>query len=418
MAEEKFNPFEMAQRQYDKAAAKLDLDQWVREYMRYPRRVMTVSVPVKKDDGSVEVYTGFRCQYNDALGPTKGGIRYHPNVSMDEVKALACWMTWKCATADLPYGGAKGGVIVDPTKLSMGELERLTRRYTTEIMPILGPDLDIPAPDVYTTSQMMAWIMDTFSMFRGRNIPGVVTGKPIRVGGSLGRTAATGRGVVFCAVDAAKHLKMDLKKSTGAVQGFGNVGSYAALFLQENGVKITAVSDVSGGLVNPKGIDVKKLLEYQAKNKGLIKGYPDAKPIDGMEVLEQDVDILIPAALENQITGKNVKNIKAKLITEGANGPTTPEADEYLHKNKIMVVPDILANSGGVTVSYFEWVQDINGYFWTEEEVNERLKRKMSKAFTDVLETHLKHGVDMRTSAYMCAISKVAEAVKLRGLFP
>lgn len=411
------DPFKMAQAQLEKALSTMNIEPWIKEYLRHPRRTLTVSFPVKMDNGNVEYFTGYRCQYNDVLGPTKGGIRYGKEVTLSEVQALACWMTWKCAVANIPYGGAKGGVICDPTKMSQGELERLTRRFTVEIMPILGPDIDIPAPDMHTTPQMMGWIMDTYSMFKGRNVPGVVTGKPIIIGGSKGRKEATGRGVVYNTEFAMKHLGMDPKKCTAAVQGFGNVGSYTALFLHQLGVKIIGVSDVSGGIYNENGIDVPALFRYVEKNK-FVKGFPGAKAIGANDVLELDVDVLCPCALENQIREDNADRIKAKLIVEGANGPTTPEADEVLAEKGTFLVPDILANSGGVTVSYFEWVQDINGYYWTEEEVNKRLKEKMEQAFNDVLKISVERNVYMRTAAYMCAIERVAEAMRSRGIFP
>jgi glutamate dehydrogenase (NAD(P)+) len=378
---------------------------------------LTVNFPVKMDDGTVEMYTGYRIHHNGARGPTKGGIRYHPDVSLDEVRALSMWMTWKCAVVNIPYGGAKGGVIVDPAKLSLRELEKLTRRYASEISLIMGPDSDIPAPDVNTNAQIMAWIMDTYSMHKGYSVPAVITGKPIAMGGSQGRREATGRGVSICTREVAKHLGMDLKNATVAVQGFGNVGSVSSYLIHDLGCKVVAVSDVSGGIYNPKGIDPRDVLTYIAEHK-FVAGYPGSEPISNSGLLELPVDILVPAALENQITDKNAAKIQARVIVEGANGPTTPEADVILNKRGVILVPDILANAGGVVVSYFEWVQDLQSFFWEESEINANLERIMVNAFKDVLTTSQKRKIDLRTAALVVAVQRVAEAIELRGIYP
>jgi len=377
---------------------------------------LKVSVPIKLDSGRVKVFTGFRCQYNNAKGPTKGGVRYHPNVSEDEVVALAAWMTWKCSLLDLPYGGAKGGIICDPTKLSEPELERLTRRYTTEIMAILGPHIDIPAPDIYTTSKTMAWIMDTFSMMKGYTEPSIVTGKPEILGGSKGRKEATGRGLALIIREFFKAKKKSLKGAKVAIQGFGNVGGHAALFLSQMGARITAVSDISGALINPNGLDIPGLMECVEKHACVIK-HP-GKQIDKDELLFQDVDVLIPAALEDQIHHENVDKIKAKIIAEGANGPTTPEADEILEKRGVPVIPDILANSGGVVVSHLEWVQALSGLSWEEEQVNRELEKKLLKAFQEVWKRASQRDVTLRCAAYLVAIERIAEVYRYRGIFP
>lgn len=379
-------------------------------------RTLKVSIPIKLDNGKTKVFTGFRCQYNNAKGPTKGGVRYHPHVSEDEVVALAAWMTWKCALLDLPYGGSKGGIICDPTKLSEAELERLTRRYTTEIMPILGPHIDIPAPDVYTTSKTMAWIMDTFSMFKGYTEPSIVTGKPEILGGSKGRKQATGRGVAIITREFFKARKKSLKGAKIAVQGFGNVGGHAALFLSQMGAKIVAASDVSGCLFDSNGLDIPSLIECVEKHACVIK-HP-GKQLDRDDLLLQDVDVLIPAALEDQIHRNNAYEIKAKVIVEGANGPVTPEADEILEKRGIDVIPDILANSGGVVVSHLEWVQALSGLYWEEEQVNTELERKMVNAFKEVWEKAVKIKFKFRCAAYIIAIERIAEVYRYRGLFP
>ncbi|HEY4823341.1 MAG TPA: Glu/Leu/Phe/Val dehydrogenase [Candidatus Bathyarchaeia archaeon] len=391
---------------------KLDAD--VQEILRKPRRILSVNFPVKMDDGRILLYQGFRCQHNNALGPYKGGIRFHPNVTIEEVKALSMWMTWKCAVAGVPFGGAKGGVTVNPKQLSHDELERLSRSFFSMISEIVGPYRDIPAPDVYTDSQTMAWFMDEYSKFEKNNAFAVVTGKPIIIGGSLGRDAATGRGVAVTIEEAARHLKMDLKKSTCAIQGFGNVGSWAHQFLEEAGVKIVAVSDSRGGVYKKTGLWFNDVAAYKKKT-GSIINLPEAENITNEELLELDVDILVPAALEDVITEKNARSIKAKLVAEGANGPTTPEADDILFKNDITMIPDILANSGGVSTSYLEWVQNLQHLYWSAEEVDQRLKTIMTKAFAEVWRTTQEHNVDMRTGAYIYAIAKVRDAMKIRG---
>ena len=366
--------------------------------------------------GEIEVFTGYRVQYNITLGPAKGGIRYHPDVSLDEVTALAAWMTWKCAVAHIPFGGGKGGIVCDPTRMSKRELEALTRRYTAEIIDAIGPDKDVPAPDVNTNDQVMAWIMDTYSMHVGHTETAVVTGKPIEMGGSLGRREATGRGVMLVTREAARHLGIEIKGATIAVQGFGNVGSVSADLLAGIGARIVAVTDWQGGVYNPAGLDIKALLTWAAEHK-TVAGFPSAEPLAGNDIWGLDVDVLIPAALENQITMDNAPQIRAKIVTEGANGPTTPEAHKHLHERGVFVIPDILANSGGVTTSYFEWVQDRYGYFWTLDEVNTRLEHKMCEAFDDVLRTSLKHEVDMRIAAYIVAIGRVGTVTSMRGMY-
>ena len=411
------NAWQVAQRQFDIAAEMLSLDPGLRRVLREPRRELTVHFPVHMDDGSVQVFTGYRVQHNLGRGPAKGGIRYHQDVTLDEVKALAMWMTWKCAVVGIPYGGGKGGVIVDPKKLSKKELEGLSRRFFTEISVLIGPERDIPAPDVNTTPQIMAWFMDTYSMHVGYTVPGVVTGKPISLGGSEGRNEATARGCVFTVVKAAEHLGMDLRKATVAVQGYGNAGAIAAQLMAAEGSKIVAVSDSTGGIRNMAGIDPDKALAWK-KEHGTVQGFPGAEDISNAELLETECDVLIPAAYENQITARNAHNIKAKIVAEAANGPTTPEADEILHDRGIFMIPDILCNAGGVTVSYFEWVQDLNRDHWTEVEVNAKLKVIMDKAFAEVLAQSEKHNVNMRTGAYLNAVQRVADATALRGLYP
>jgi glutamate dehydrogenase (NAD(P)+) len=412
------NPFETAQRQVDIVAKVLNLDPGTTSILKHPKRELTVNFPVRMDDGSYRVYTGYRVQYNMARGPCKGGIRYHPQVSLDEVRALAAWMTWKCAVVNLPYGGAKGGVICDPKHMSKGELERLTRRFASEISPIIGPEMDVPAPDVYTDSQTMAWIMDTYSMERGYSVPGVVTGKPLSIGGSEGRGEATGRGVMYVVREAAKDLHLDLKKATVAIQGFGNAGSVAGNLIQkELGSRIVALSDSRGGIHNPAGLDIAAVEAHKQKT-GSVVNFPGSKPISNQEILALDCDVLIPAALENQITRDNAKGVKAKIVAEAANGPTTPEADDILFANKVTVLPDILANAGGVTVSYFEWVQDLQGYFWEVHDVNSRLEKVMSASYRAVADLARKHGVHNRTAAYVLAIGRVTEAMKVRGIYP
>ncbi len=407
----------VAQQQFDLAADMLNLDPGLRRVLREPRRELTVHFPVQMDDGSVKVFTGYRVQHNLGRGPAKGGIRYHQDVSLDEVKALAMWMTWKCAVVGIPYGGGKGGVIVDPKQLSMKELEHLSRRFFTEIEVLVGPERDIPAPDVNTTPQIMAWFMDTYSMHVGYTVPGVVTGKPISLGGSEGRNEATARGCVYTIAEAAKHLGIDLKSTRTAVQGFGNAGAIAAQLMVEEGSTIVAVSDSQGGIRNMAGLDIARVIAWKGEH-GTVKGFPGAEGITNAEVLETECDVLIPAALENQITVANAAKIKARIVAEAANGPTTPEADAILYSRGVFLIPDILANAGGVTVSYFEWVQDLNRDHWTETEVNAKLKTIMVKAFGEVLGQALKEGVNMRTGAYLNAVQRVADATALRGLYP
>ncbi len=402
--------------EFDGAARLLGLDPGIWKILTNPKRQIVVSCPIQMDNGEIEVFTGYRVQYNITLGPAKGGIRYHPDVSLDEVTALAAWMTWKCAVAHVPFGGGKGGIVCDPTRMSRRELEALTRRYVAEIIDAIGPEKDVPAPDVNTNDQIMAWIMDTYSMHVGHTSTAVVTGKPIEMGGSLGRREATGRGVMIVTREAAKHLGLDITKATVAVQGFGNVGSVSADLIAKLGAKIVAVTDWKGGVYNPAGLDIPKMLDYAKQNK-TIDGFPGGDPLENDQLFGLDVDILVPAALENQITEENAGVIKAKIVAEGANGPTTPEAHRQLHERGIFVIPDILANAGGVTTSYFEWVQDRHGYFWEEEEVNKRLEAKMMEAFHDVLQTSLKYKTDMRTAAYVVAINRVATVTRMRGMY-
>ena len=411
------NPWAVAQQQFDLAAERLNLDEGMRRVLREPRRELTVHFPVKMDDGTVEVFTGYRVQHNLGRGPAKGGIRYHQDVSLDEVKALAMWMTWKCAVVGIPYGGGKGGVIVDPKKLSKKELEALSRRFFTEIEILVGPEKDIPAPDVNTNAQVMAWFMDTYSMHAGHTVPGVVTGKPISLGGSEGRNEATARGTVFCIIEAARHLGMELPKTRVSIQGFGNAGSIAATLMEAEGATIVAVSDSTGGIHDPNGLDIRRVIQWKQEH-GTVQGFRGAKDISNPEVLEVDCDILIPAALENQITARNAGNIKARLIAEAANGPTTPEADEILWKNSKFMIPDILCNAGGVTVSYFEWVQDLNRDHWSERVVNEKLREIMVKAFQETLTIARREQIYMRTAAYLLAVQRVADATQMRGLYP
>jgi glutamate dehydrogenase/leucine dehydrogenase len=404
-------------RQFDYAAEKCALEPGLREVLSLPRRALSLSLPVKMDDGSIRVFDGFRVQHNSARGPCKGGIRYHPNVSFDEVKALATWMTWKCAIVNIPFGGAKGGIVCDPHKLSHNELERLTRRYAYEISPLIGPDKDIPAPDVYTDAQVMAWIMDTYSMTHGSSAPGVVTGKPLFLGGSLGRNEATARGCLFVIRAACEVMQVKLNQATVAIQGFGNAGSIAAQLLSQEGAKIIAISDSRGGISSPAGLNVAEVLGHKVRTGSVVE-FPGANPISSEALLELPCDILIPAALENQITLENAERIKARIVAEAANGPTTPDADLILHNRGTMVIPDVLANAGGVTVSYFEWVQDLQELFWDEEDVNRRLERVMTKAFADVYTAATKHGVELRTGAYILAIDRVANAMRTRGIWP
>jgi len=411
------NAWQVAQQQFDLAAEKLNLDPGLRRVLREPRRELTVHFPVKMDDGSVQVFTGYRVQHNLGRGPAKGGLRYHQDVTLDEVKALAMWMTWKCAVVGIPYGGGKGGVVVDPKKLSQREVEGLTRRFATEISVLIGPEKDIPAPDVNTNAQTMAWIMDTYSMHVGYTVPGVVTGKPISLGGSEGRNEATARGAVFTIMEAAARLGMDLAQSSVAIQGFGNAGSIAATLIAEQGVKVVAVSDSVGAIHAPNGLDVARVIGWKSEH-GTVKGFPGAEAMTNQELLEVECDILIPAALENQITAANAPRIKARVIAEAANGPTTPEADAILYDRGVFMIPDILCNAGGVTVSYFEWVQDLNRDHWSEEAVNRKLKEIMVKAFAETLALSETQSVNMRTGAYLLAVDRVASATSLRGLYP
>ncbi|HKZ64148.1 MAG TPA: Glu/Leu/Phe/Val dehydrogenase [Thermoplasmata archaeon] len=416
--QEELNPFAIAKTQIDRVGKRLKLDPDLIELFKTPKRELTVNFPVKMDDGSLRVFTGYRVQFNDALGPFKGGIRYHWNVSLDEVRALACWMTWKCAVMGLPYGGAKGGVICNPKEMSKGELERMTRRYASAISVIIGPEKDIPAPDVYTDGQTMAWIMDTISMHAGYAVPGVVTGKPLAIGGSRGRDEATSRGLMYAVREACKRIKLNPKGATVAVQGYGNVGYHAARLLHDElGCTVVAVSDSKGGIYNPKGFDPKEVLVHKEK-KGSVTGFPGSKPISNEDLLELDVDILAPSALENAITAENAPRVRARIVAEGANGPTTPDADDILFRKETIVIPDILANGGGVTVSYFEWVQNLQQFFWTDADVRAKLEQHMTQAFEAVWETSKREKVDMRVGAYMVAIGRVAEAYKLRGIYP
>lgn len=413
--------FEMALKQLNEVAKKIDLDPNIHAMLRKPERELTVAVPVQMDDGHIEVFTGYRVQYSSVRGPCKGGIRYHPDVTLSEVKALAAWMTWKCAVVNIPYGGAKGGVQCDPLKMSGAEVERLTRRYTVMIMPIIGSRRDIPAPDVNTSSQTMGWIMDTVSMFEGRTVLDIVTGKPVDMGGSLGRVEATGRGVMISVVNLLKKLGRNPSDITVAVQGYGNVGSIAATLLAQEGCKIVAVSDVTGGFHNPKGLNIASINEYVATSENhFLKGYKNegVESISNEELLLLPVDVLVPAALENQITEKNAPTVKAKYVAEGANGPTTPEADRILADKGTIVIPDVLANSGGVVVSYFEWVQDIQAFFWDLEEINKNLGKILTKSFDEVWTLSKERNVDMRMAAYMIAVKRVTNALKVRGVFP
>jgi glutamate dehydrogenase (NAD(P)+) len=410
------NPFEAMMSRFDRAAELLDLEPGIYKILRHPEKTITVSCPVVMDNGEVEVFTGHRVLYNTSRGPAKGGIRFDMNVTIEEVKALAAWMTWKCAVVNIPFGGGKGGVVCDPLKMSVTELERLTRRYTSGIIQTLGPDSDVPAPDVNTNERVMAWVMDTYSMHVGHTTTAVVTGKPVEMGGSLGRREATGRGCMIVTKEALAHLGMPVKGCTVAVQGFGNVGSIGAQLMQREGCKIVAIGDKAVSLYNKNGIDVDDAAEYVRKHRSL-EGYPKADVITSHELLTLDVDVLLPAALENVITTKNAPDIRAKIVCEGANGPTTAAADSILDEKGIFVIPDILANAGGVTVSYFEWVQDRGGYFWTEATVNERLTAIMERSFQDVLSLSKQHKVNMRTAAYMLSISRVATVHRLRGIY-
>jgi glutamate dehydrogenase (NAD(P)+) len=413
--------FDMALKQLDDVAEKINLDPNLHAVLRQPERELTVSVPVQMDDGHIEVFTGHRVQYSSVRGPCKGGIRYHQDVTLDEVKALAAWMTWKCAVVNIPYGGAKGGVRCDPLKMSKDEVRRLTRRFTVMIMPILGGRRDIPAPDVNTGAETMGWMMDTVSMFEGRTVLEIVTGKPIELGGSLGRREATGRGVMITSLELLQKKGCNLPETKVAIQGYGNVGSVAATLLYEKGCKIVGVSDVTGGFYNPKGLNIRKINEYVETSKNhLLEGYKEdgAESISNEDLLLLDVHLLVPAALENQINEKNASQIKAKFIAEGANGPTTPEADRILENKGVTVIPDVLANAGGVVCSYFEWVQGLQSYFWDVDQINQSLDKIMVRSFDEVWSVAQDKKVDMRTAAYMKAITRVANALKQRGIFP
>lgn len=414
---EELNPFEIAKQQFNRAADYLELDNSTRQVLSSAKRQLIVSIPVKMDGGDVQVFEGYRVQHNIARGPAKGGIRYHPNVTLDEVKALAAWMTWKCATVGIPYGGGKGGVICDPKSLSMNELERLTRRYAFEIAPIIGPDRDIPAPDVYTDEQTMAWIMDTISMVRGHTELGVVTGKPISLGGSHGRAQATARGCLYALREACQVQGIDLKGSRVAIHGFGNAGANISHMVADDGAKVVAICDSKVGLYAESGIDIQAALRYKKETSSLA-GLPGVKEIAIDDVLTVDCDILLPSALENAITLANVGQVKAKIIAELANGPTTPGADRVLDDQGVFLIPDILANAGGVTVSYYEWVQDQYSFFWSEKQINETLEGTMRGAFKAVHETAKRYDTDMRTGAYILAVDRVAEATRVRGIFP
>jgi glutamate dehydrogenase/leucine dehydrogenase len=408
----------MALKQLQETAKIINLDEGIHKILAKPKRVLTVSLPVKMDDGRIEVFTGFRSQHNDARGPFKGGIRYHPQVTIEEVMALSMWMTWKCAIVGIPLGGGKGGIICNPKNMSNLELERMTRRYAYAISDIIGPYTDIPAPDVYTGGQEMAWIMDTYSTLKGnRSEPAVITGKPLPIGGSLGRTEATGRGLSFTVREAAKRLNININGATVVVQGFGNAGQFAAQLVEEQGAKVIAVSDTQGAIINKNGFSVNELIKFKLENKS-IHDFPGSTEISNDELLTTECTILIPAALENQITKDNASKIKTKIVAEAANGPTTPEADQIFYESNILVIPDVLANSGGVTVSYFEWLQNLRREYWSEAEVNERLDVIMTKAFAEVYDAHQKYNTNMRTASIALAVNRVADAIKLRGIWP
>ena len=411
------NPYEAALENFDLAADALELDENVRAMIKYPERILSVSVPVRMDGGNIVRFEGYRVQHSTSRGPSKGGIRFHPNVTLDEVKALATWMTWKCAVVNIPFGGAKGGVTCNPKRMSMGELERLTRRYASAILPMIGPERDIPAPDVYTTPQIMAWIMDTFSMNMGYPVMGVVTGKPISLGGSLGRNEATGRGCYYTVLSSCRHLNIPVKGARVAVQGFGNAGSLAANLLHTAEAPVIAASDSTAAIYNRHGLDIPALIQYKERT-GSLRGFPEAETISPEELLAMDCEILIPAALENAITEENASAVGARIVAEAANGPVTPEADRILDRKGVFLIPDILCNAGGVTVSYFEWVQDENHLFWDEQDVNSRLEKVMTRAFNDVLKIHLERKASMRLAANMLGISRVADATRIRGLYP
>jgi glutamate dehydrogenase (NAD(P)+) len=410
------NPFEAMMSRFDYAAQRLSLDPGLYKVLRSPEKQIIVSVPFLRDSGEVEVYTGYRVLYNTSRGPAKGGIRFDLNVTLDEVKALAAWMTWKCAVVNIPFGGAKGGVVCDPAALSNVELERITRRYTSAIIETLGPDSDVPAPDVNTNERVMAWIMDTYSMHKRHTVTAVVTGKPVEMGGSLGRREATGRGCMIVTREALKRLRMPVQGTRVAVQGFGNVGSIAAQMMEQQGMTIVAVSDKSGGIYNPKGLRIREVCQH-ARQRRLLTEYQEAERVSNDDLLTLECEVLVPAALENVITSQNAGEIKARIICEGANGPTTAGADKILESNGVFVIPDILANAGGVTVSYFEWVQDRGGYFWDEDTVNQRLERIMTQSFEEVAGMSARHGINMRIGAYMQAIERVAAVHRLRGMY-
>jgi glutamate dehydrogenase/leucine dehydrogenase len=411
------NPYELALQNFDIAADALELPDDIREMIKYPERELAVTLPVRMDNGHIRRFQGYRVQHNTVRGPAKGGIRYHPGVTLDEVRALATWMTWKCAVVNIPFGGGKGGVTCNPKTLSMAETERITRRYTSAILPLIGPGQDIPAPDVYTNPQIMAWIMDTYSMTKGYPIPGVVTGKPVCLGGSLGRNEATGRGVYYTIMSIAEHLRLPIKGAKVVVQGFGNAGSVAAHLLDSNQAYVIAVSDSRGCVYNKNGLDIPKLMMHKDAT-GSVVGFAGSEPVTPAELLALDCDILIPAALENVVDGKNASTIKAKIVAEAANGPLTPEADTILEAKGTSIIPDILCNAGGVTVSYFEWVQDEQHLFWDAQDVYNRLERVMKTAFNEVYKVRLERRVGMRVAANMVGISRVAEATTLRGLYP
>ncbi len=414
--EQEINPWEAQAARFDFAARKLNLDEGIWKVLRYPQREIIVHIPVTMDDGRIEVFTGFRVQHSMARGPGKGGIRYSPDVTLDEVRALASWMTWKCAVVNIPFGGAKGGVICDPKKMSLGELERMTRRYTSDIIEFIGPEKDVPAPDMNTNEQVMAWIMDTYSMHMRQTVTSVVTGKPLNIGGSRGRREATGRGIGVVCDEALKYLNMQREGCRVVIQGFGNVGSNAAKLMMEKGYTIVGIAEFDGGLFNSRGIDIHQLLEYRQRN-GTILGFKGAEAADSSELIVSDCEILIPAATENVITSRNADRIRAKIVCEGANGPTTAVADEILEDKKVFIIPDILANSGGVTASYFEWVQDRQGYFWKEAVVNEQLESILAESFDDVVRYAEAHAVNNRIAAYMLAIDRVAFTIKQRGIY-
>jgi glutamate dehydrogenase (NAD(P)+) len=414
LAEE--NPFEAMMSRFDYAAQRLSLDPGLYKVLRSPEKQVIVSVPILRDNGDVDVYTGYRVLYNTSRGPAKGGIRFDLNVTLDEVKALAAWMTWKCAVVNIPFGGSKGGVVCDPSSMSNTELERVTRRYTSAIIETLGPDSDVPAPDINTNERIMAWIMDTYSMHKRHTVTSVVTGKPVEMGGSLGRREATGRGCMIVTRQALNRLRMPVQGTRVAVQGFGNVGSVSAALMEQQGMKIIAVSDKSGGIYNAKGLRIREVIQHVRQHR-LLSGYPEAEPISNDDLLTLDCDVLVPAALENVITSHNARDIKARIICEGANGPTTAGADKILEESGVFVIPDILANAGGVTVSYFEWVQDRGGYFWDEDTVNQRLERIMVESFEEVASMAGRHGINLRIGAYMQAIERVAAVHRLRGMY-